>query len=172
MRTIKQDSDGRWFVGSKPLARIVWETLEGLIPKGSEIHHILEDPSDDNPLNLACLTKTQHSWIHNEGRHGEEMTERHKMYATRSDLKRSDPQRYFDEVEVPEIASWWRKRRLRLWPCFPPFPLGDLYPNYFHCPRMKQFNKAAKSFDKDETGTTGITVSPPVEFNLRSLWDD
>ena len=40
--------------------RFVYEKLVGVIPEGHEIHHLDEDPRNNLPSNLKCLTKSQH----------------------------------------------------------------------------------------------------------------
>jgi hypothetical protein len=45
-------------------ARFVWEQHNGVIPKGYSIHHIDQNTMNDNIVNLACLTRSEHMAIH------------------------------------------------------------------------------------------------------------
>lgn len=47
-------------------ARLVWAALNGPIPDGMVIHHIDRDAMNDDPENLACLTRAEHMNEHRE----------------------------------------------------------------------------------------------------------
>lgn len=53
--------DGRRNVG---VHLYVWQAWKGPIPKGYEIHHIDNCPSNNNLSNLMCLTKKEHLALH------------------------------------------------------------------------------------------------------------
>jgi len=61
----KQRSDRVYFQrsikgGVEYLHRAVWESVNGEIPSGKEIHHIDEDPGNNDIANLECLTRAEH----------------------------------------------------------------------------------------------------------------
>jgi hypothetical protein len=45
---------------------IVWETANGPIPAGHVIHHIDEDPRNNDIGNLQLMTRAAHSKLHNQ----------------------------------------------------------------------------------------------------------
>lgn len=47
-------------------ARKLWLKYCGYIPKGFIIHHKDGDPSNNNILNLACVTTKHHGKLHKE----------------------------------------------------------------------------------------------------------
>lgn len=68
-RTDKQGKQRFWVKIEEPnvwmpRARYVWEQKNGKIPEGLIIHHIDENPSNDDISNLAMLTKAEHAMIH------------------------------------------------------------------------------------------------------------
>lgn len=44
--------------------RWLWESANGPIPDGFELHHVNGDPSDDRLENLRLLTKREHRTLH------------------------------------------------------------------------------------------------------------
>lgn len=56
---------GRYFQRKgKRLHRVVWETLNGPIPKGWHVHHVDHDPTNNQPRNLALVPKAEHLMHH------------------------------------------------------------------------------------------------------------
>jgi len=47
-----------------PLHRAVWAYYNGEIPPDYDIHHIDENPANNDIANLQCLTKSEHMRIH------------------------------------------------------------------------------------------------------------
>lgn len=61
----KRKSDARYYRrGKNYLHRVVWETHNGPIPKGHQIHHINGDFGDNRIENLECLTPVAHVACH------------------------------------------------------------------------------------------------------------
>ena len=56
-------ADGKW------LHRVIWEEVNGPIPKGFHIHHIDEDKSNNDPLNLEMVNPKTHSALHLDAEH-------------------------------------------------------------------------------------------------------
>lgn len=56
----------RWRVYSvgKDLHVLIWEELHGPKPPGHDIHHIDNNPTNNDPSNLICITKSDHKRIH------------------------------------------------------------------------------------------------------------
>ena len=50
--------------GRLALHRSIWQSANGPIPNGKEIHHIDFDPSNNVIGNLECLTRKEHSSRH------------------------------------------------------------------------------------------------------------
>jgi len=48
----------------RELAKVVWESVWGTIPKGGVIHHADGNPLNDNPVNLVLLSRGQHMDVH------------------------------------------------------------------------------------------------------------
>jgi len=63
---IKISEPNKWIENAK----FVWIKNNGLIPKGFLIHHIDENPLNDNIDNLAILTRKGHFEIHKIGEMG------------------------------------------------------------------------------------------------------
>jgi hypothetical protein len=59
-RYVVKCQDGRW----RYRARLVWEAVNGPIPRGRIVHHVNEDPSDDRLENLQMVTRAEHARIH------------------------------------------------------------------------------------------------------------
>ena len=49
---------------SELLHRAIWKSLHGPIPKGHDVHHADDDPLNNAPGNLECLTKKEHAARH------------------------------------------------------------------------------------------------------------
>lgn len=61
----KRKSDARYYRrGKNYLHRVVWETHNGPIPRGHQIHHINGDFGDNRIENLQCVAPREHSLIH------------------------------------------------------------------------------------------------------------
>lgn len=60
--------DNHYVCGNKQLHRVVWSYYYGEIPKGYVIHHIDENPANNNIENLQCMSRLEHGKIHG-GRH-------------------------------------------------------------------------------------------------------
>ena len=62
----KKASDRNYFIDSfgKKLHRFVWEEANGPIPDKHDIHHIDNDPTNNNVANLECLSKADHRQRH------------------------------------------------------------------------------------------------------------
>lgn len=75
MRFCRDDKTGYYLNSntSTRLHRSVWESVNGPIPAGYEIHHIDHDKSNNEIENLAMLTVEDHHKIH-----ADEMTEEHR----------------------------------------------------------------------------------------------
>ncbi len=82
------------------LHRAVWEYHNGEIPDGYEIHHIDRDKSNNEPGNLAMLTREQHHKIHVD-----EMTD---------DL-RERLRKNLDETARPKASEWHGSNSGREW---------------------------------------------------------
>src|SRR4051812_11359125 len=52
------------------LHRMVWESANGIIPPGHDIHHKDNDPSNNQLDNLELLTKSEHCELHAEEKLG------------------------------------------------------------------------------------------------------
>jgi hypothetical protein len=59
--TKKQRASG---IKDRQMHRDVWEYHNGIIPFGYEIHHIDENPSNNEINNLAMLSSTEHKKLH------------------------------------------------------------------------------------------------------------
>ena len=44
--------------------RLVWENVNGLIPKGHQVHHINGNRLDNRIKNLRCMPKSEHIKLH------------------------------------------------------------------------------------------------------------
>jgi hypothetical protein len=49
----------------RELHRDVWESVNGPIPKGFDIHHKDNDPDNNHPSNLIAVSKSDHARHHN-----------------------------------------------------------------------------------------------------------
>lgn len=68
-RYYKRTQDGHFYrSGNRPLHRAVWELFFGDIPAGCIIHHVDENPANNDIENLQCVTPAEHRRIHNEKR--------------------------------------------------------------------------------------------------------
>lgn len=50
-------------------ARWVWEQANGKIPRGFVVHHIDGDKMNDNPNNLKCMSRADHTALHDPKGH-------------------------------------------------------------------------------------------------------
>lgn len=57
---------GGHFTNHASMHRAVYTYYYGEIPEGYEIHHVNENKADNDISNLAMLTKSEHSKIHNQ----------------------------------------------------------------------------------------------------------
>lgn len=67
-RLYSERSHGYWAATEgdrRLLHRDVWEFHSGPIPVGCDIHHIDENKGNNDPSNLECLPKPDHTRIHN-----------------------------------------------------------------------------------------------------------
>ena len=49
----------------RPRAVVAWELANGrAVPRGFVIHHVDGNPLNDDPANLACLTRAEHVRVH------------------------------------------------------------------------------------------------------------
>ena len=48
----------------RPRAVVVWESENGPVPHGKVVHHVDGDPLNDEPSNLAALTRAEHQRVH------------------------------------------------------------------------------------------------------------
>ena len=60
-------ANGRRMRGVGALHRVIWESVNGPIPEGHEIHHKDEDFLNNDISNLECLTAKAHAQIHHLG---------------------------------------------------------------------------------------------------------
>lgn len=54
--------------GNRYIHQSVWEYFYGEVPAGCVVHHIDENPSNNNPENLQCLSNRAHNDLHNATR--------------------------------------------------------------------------------------------------------
>ena len=59
---------GYVYVGNKKLHHIIWEEVNGKIPKGYEIHHIDGNKLNNSIYNLKLLSIKEHHDLHNIGK--------------------------------------------------------------------------------------------------------
>ena len=70
--------DGRWYrrwrlPGSRRVygqieSRWIWESINGPIPEGHDVHHKDRDHSNNDPSNLECMPELDHHNIHDRER--------------------------------------------------------------------------------------------------------
>jgi hypothetical protein len=53
------------------LHRLIWEDVNGKVPNGYEIHHIDDNPLNNEISNLKCLSKFEHMSLHKKRLIGE-----------------------------------------------------------------------------------------------------
>lgn len=82
------------------LHRLVWQTLNGPIPKGYVIHHIDKDKHNNDIKNLACLPWAEHSRLHQVGSSRSSDTKEKISIANRKGLPRMRPVRCIDTNET------------------------------------------------------------------------
>lgn len=58
--------DGHFVSGNQPIHRAIWLYYNGEIPEGYVIHHVDENPANNDISNLQCLTSGEHNRIHNQ----------------------------------------------------------------------------------------------------------
>ena len=65
----KQSSHRRYFsCAGSFLHRDVWRYFKGEIPAGHHVHHINNDPADNDLSNLECIPSKDHFMLHSEER--------------------------------------------------------------------------------------------------------
>lgn len=62
------DEYGYCYVFGKGLHRIIWECVNGEIPKGYDIHHKDENPSNNSIYNLELIEHRNHMALHRIGK--------------------------------------------------------------------------------------------------------
>lgn len=55
---------GRYAAKRQALHRMIWSAAHGPIPRGYDIHHIDNNPRNNDLSNLACLSRAEHRRIH------------------------------------------------------------------------------------------------------------
>lgn len=68
-----KNKDGHFATGTG-IHRAVWQYYNGKIPEGYEIHHIDENPVNNDIKNLTCLQATKHHSHHMQKRESQEYT--------------------------------------------------------------------------------------------------
>lgn len=61
---IYRKDNSRHYSANQQIHRAVYRYYQGEIPTGYEIHHRDENPANNAPDNLQCLTKSSHSALH------------------------------------------------------------------------------------------------------------
>jgi hypothetical protein len=73
----KRTSDRNYFrphaghirAGTKALHVEIWKSIHGPVPPGHHVHHIDENPGNNDPSNLECLPGHDHLSLHTKGKH-------------------------------------------------------------------------------------------------------
>ena len=61
--------NGRRYVGTLQVFKLVWKLFVGQVPKGYVVHHIDHNKLNDRLNNLTLMTIAEHSSHHNKGQH-------------------------------------------------------------------------------------------------------
>lgn len=85
-----KSSNGYMVVRGKGLHRLVWETFNGKIKEGCEIHHIDGNKENNSLENLECKNALEHQREHKLGKKHSEQTKKKQSKA---------------------IKLWWDNRR-------------------------------------------------------------
>lgn len=82
------------------LHRVVWEDVNGPIPEGFDVHHLDEDPENNEAYNLEALSRQDHRILHWE--------------SLKEDEKESVRANLIENA-VPAAAQWHRSVEGRKW---------------------------------------------------------
>lgn len=82
------------------LHREIWRTIHGEIPDGYDIHHKDENPLNNRPDNLVCLSKSDHAKLHAE---------------TMPEWKRRWIAKQLDTNARPKAIAWHQSDEGREW---------------------------------------------------------
>lgn len=82
------------------LHREIWRAIHGEIPEGHDIHHIDENPLNNRPDNLTCLSKSEHAALHAE---------------TMPEWKRRWIAKKLDNNARPRAIAWHKSDEGREW---------------------------------------------------------
>lgn len=82
------------------LHRVIWQDNNGPIPEGFDVHHIDENPENNEPTNLEALSRQDHRMLHWESLNGAQKA------AIRTNLV---------ENARPAASAWHRSDKGRDW---------------------------------------------------------
>lgn len=82
------------------LHRVIWQDVNGPIPVGFDVHHLDENPENNEPYNLEAFSREDHKILHWEGLTPEQ---------------KAEVRRNLTENAVPAAKLWHRSQEGRTW---------------------------------------------------------
>lgn len=105
--SFRLDKKTGYYLSSKPIGSrrkrlhiCVWESVNGAIPKGYQVHHIDQDKSNNEPENLVLMTASEHMKLH-----GASWTEERKKETAARLIEKA----------IPEAVKWHKSEAGRAW---------------------------------------------------------
>ena len=82
------------------LHREIWQDNNGPIPQGFDVHHLDEDPENNEPYNLEALSREDHKALH---------------WESLTDEQKAEVRQNLEVNARPAAAAWHRSKEGRAW---------------------------------------------------------